>query len=186
MTDEKIKTSENGQWKLVKSDNPAVEIVQEDAALFEKVELLVKELKSLSKTTSSDSKELANVKQKIGVTGYGSSLRIGSGPAMSGKPRMHNFSGENRTKSNKEVFSMHNKENDSSKPAYHDSFSAQDHKDAYYIHGNTARELTAGKTTHPDLAQHHNDMAKFHWNAYQNKLGNKEVNKTDGDENVGI
>jgi hypothetical protein len=132
--------------------------------LEERIEKLEKALEDLKKQNFRELKALNQAKQKIGVkTSNSGEAIIGSSPALSGVPKHYPMA---VTKTGKQIMSTHGKgETDS----YHSGFTPEDHKEAYWIHGEKAKELSSPQMkphVHPDLPAHHDAMSKFHWNEY--------------------
>lgn len=156
-----------------KVDQPKVPLTKSE--LEEKIEQLEKALEDLKKQSFKDVKAANAGKELVGIKGYGSEAKIGGGPAMTGKPRHYQMrTGEGEpatTKSGKPIMSTNGPAG--SEP-YHADFTAEDHKDAYYVHGIEANQHRGRKDqVHPDLIAHHDGMASAHWKAYQDMLKQK-------------
>lgn len=165
---QKIKPKVVNQIPPVQSKVPLTKSVDE-SNLDEKLDKLEKALEDLKKQNFKAIQEQNRGKELVGVKGYGSDLRVGGGPAMTGKPRHYAF--EEKTKSGKTIMSTDGREGEA---PYHSGFTADDHKDAYYAHGNQANDLKKLKgQVHPDLITHHENQAAMHWRVYQGMLQQK-------------
>jgi hypothetical protein len=119
--------------------------------LDEKLEQLEKALDDLK--AASKEKEMFGVKNGV----------VGPGPAMTGKPKHYQMG---TTESGKPIMSTHGRDEAN---AYHSAFTPEEHKQAYFMHANKAKELSASNMkqhVHPDLPAHHSEMSKFHWDSY--------------------
>jgi len=136
----------------------------ENSSFDEKLEQLEKALGDLKNRTISDLQTANQVKQRTGVktTSSGGTV-VGTGPALSGIPKHYPMA---VTKTGKQIMSTHGK---GEAEPYHSSFTPEDHKEAYWAHGEKAKELSSPQMkphVHPDLPAHHDAMAKFHWDNY--------------------
>ena len=143
---------------------PVNEIKKSEDILDEKLEQLEKALGDFKNRTISDLQAVNQAKQRTGVktTNSGGTV-VGTGPALSGIPKHYPLG---VTKTGKQIMSTHGK---GEAEPYHSSFTPEDHKEAYWAHGEKAKELSAPQMrprVHPDLPVHHDTMAKFHWDEY--------------------
>jgi hypothetical protein len=155
------KAEESKQEK--KKDKKVKEIKKSDI-IDEKLEQLEKALGDFKNKTLADVQAANKVKQRIGVktTSSGEAV-VGTGPALSGIPKHYPMA---VTKTGKQIMSTHGK---GEAEPYHSSFTPEDHQQAYWAHGEKAKELSSPQMrphVHPDLPAHHEAMAKFHWNEY--------------------
>lgn len=139
----------------------------------EKLEQLQKAFEQLKSMTSNELTAANRGKQLVGIRGEGDRRIVAGGPAMTGIPRNYQMG---QTKSGKPIMST-----DSNKGGapYHANYEAEDHKDAYFAHGNQANELKRLRNqVHPDLVTYHENKAKEHWNAYQGLIQKKREQVT--------